>query len=58
MYRKIFATFVRVKYAINSILKSVEIIMAKREGYSWLLKFHNILYSKKQECPYKKNYIN
>lgn len=28
--------------------------MAKRESYSWLLKFHNILYSKKQECPYKK----
>lgn len=29
--------------------------MAKREGYSSLLKFHNILYSTKQECPYKKN---
>lgn len=58
MYRKILQLFVRVKYAIKSILKPVEIIMARREGYSWLLKFHNILYSKKQECPYKKIYIN
>lgn len=28
--------------------------MAKEEDYSWLLKFHNILYSKKNEYPYIK----
>lgn len=28
--------------------------MAKEDDYSWLLKFCNILYSKKQECPYIK----